>query len=183
MHLMQLTCIWCKEHDVACNIPSNAFFLHSMYHLQDIWVKLKKMPIDLLHMFIFLFREAPKLPIELNPPQVPSPKSSTKPISYKTHRIQAVVERTFAGKTTCNSIPRLGGQAKVFFQHWFFFGAIFVVIFLCGWTSQDGFVDFCEDDIFIREFAKIYMAVAQPSFLVWVFSGGTLAPQRFGRLV
>lgn len=61
------------------------------------------------------------------------PKSqvlSTKPTSYKTHPIKAVVERTFAGKTTCNSIPRLGGL-KFFLEEPSFFNTENSAILRC----------------------------------------------------
>ena len=91
-------------------------------------------------MFIVLFRKPPNQYNQIRPKS--QVLSSTEPTSYKTHGIKAVVERTFAGKTTCNSIPRLGGRAKVFSNPDVFSGATFVFFLLniprcfCGflWT-------------------------------------------------
>ena len=127
-----------------------------LYHLQDIWVKLQKCSIDLYcTCSSFCFGSHPNS--QYNQIRPKSQVPSTKPTSYKTHPIKAVVERTFAGKTTCNSIPRLGGL-KVFWKSQVFSTRktppLLWWFFIWGWTSQDGFVDFCEDYIFVWELLR-----------------------------
>ena len=107
MHLMQVA--WCSmQHPFQC-------FLLTFYIIFKIsewnWKNAHRSTAH-VHLFVSGGTQTSN-----RTKSAPSPKSFHQPNQFptKTHRIQAVVERTFAGKTTCNSIPRLGGL-KVFWK-------------------------------------------------------------------